>query len=86
MAHIENLLRPEAKKALEAHLDECRQCREEVSQMMHLHNRLTVDGKSYTVSDFESKVFERIFQKQAFETAGSEEHSNIEEEVIFAIS
>jgi len=83
MAHIENLLRPEAKKAIEAHLDECRQCREEVSQMMHLHNRLTVDGKSYTVSDFENSVFERIFQKQTFEPAGSEEHSNIEEEVIF---
>ena len=79
VAHIEDLLRPEAKKALEAHLDECRGCREEVSQMMHLHNRLTVDGKSYTVSDFESRVFERIFEEQAFESRRNEEDSRIDE-------
>jgi hypothetical protein len=79
VAHIEDLLRPEAKKALEAHLDKCRQCREEISQMMHLHNRLTVDGKSYTVSDFESSVFERIFQEQTFEPQRKDEMPRNEE-------
>ena len=76
---IEELLRAEVAQAVDTHLHECRSCREEISQMMHLHNRLTVDGKSYTVSDFENRVFDRIFQGQAVEPRKDEELSNFDD-------
>ncbi|MCP4709194.1 MAG: zf-HC2 domain-containing protein [Planctomycetes bacterium] len=65
VAYLEDLLRPETKQDVTDHIDECRRCREEVSQLMHLRNRLIADGKTYQKNNMEDAVLSRIIPAQA---------------------
>ena len=73
IAYLEGLLRPETKQDVASHIDQCRTCREEVSQLMHLRNRLVADGKTYQKNNFEDAVLNRIIPAQTTQVDLSEE-------------
>ncbi len=67
IAYSEQLLDEADKLAVEAHLNDCQQCREQLSQLSKLRERLVKNGNRYAASDLGDAVMNRIVRKQAFE-------------------
>lgn len=65
--YVEGLLGEEQRRSVREHLDSCEQCSQEASETASLHTRLVSNGKVYSASGLEDKVFDRIVREQTYE-------------------
>jgi hypothetical protein len=65
VGYIEGLLAESEKQTLDSHLNTCPPCRDELTQLKALHNRLTTGGKVLAQSNLENAVVDRIVRQQS---------------------
>ncbi|NIP26501.1 MAG: hypothetical protein GWN67_18995 [Phycisphaerae bacterium] len=72
VVYLEGLLEESSKQEVTKHLEECRNCREELEQITNLQSRLVKNGATVAQSDLEDDVMNRIIQEQntRLKTAG----------------
>ncbi len=64
VGYVEGLLEASEKQAIEQHLKDCQQCREEIEQLNGLHQRLIANGDAMSRSDLEEQVMNGIIREQ----------------------
>ncbi|MBN1818450.1 MAG: zf-HC2 domain-containing protein [Sedimentisphaerales bacterium] len=67
VAYVEGLLEEDLHKHVQAHLDQCPTCREELKAIQGLYSRLVADSQSYVNDEMETRVIDRIFREQQFQ-------------------
>ena len=70
--YVDGLLEGSEKEAVVSHLESCSTCRDEVTGIEQLQERLVADGGAFVESDFENAVVDRIVREQTFKLRKTE--------------